>query len=65
MNWYMILGLSTFNALKIPKNRVIHEVIHVIHKNTSFFERIKIQKNEQLFCEDIINFAKNRKKTKK
>ena len=56
--------LSTIQNPKSPKNGVIHEVIHVIHKNVSIFHTFQTGKNEQLFCEDVINFAKNGKNLK-
>ena len=60
----MIVKLSTLKSPQSPKNRVIHRLIHVIHKKQVFFEAEKSAKNEQLFCEEIINFAKIRKNIK-
>lgn len=60
----MICRLSTFEMPESPKNRVMHGVIHVIHKKHRVLKWIKRDKNEQLFCEDMINFAKNRKNSK-
>ena len=37
----------------------MHGVIHVIHKKHRVLKWIKRDKNEQLFCEDMINFIKN------
>lgn len=54
--------LSTILGRKKPKNRVIHEVMHVIHEKRALFCGGKSFKNEQLFCEDVINFGKKREK---
>ena len=35
----------------------MHGVIHVIHKKSGCFQWEKREKKEQLFCEEIINFA--------
>ena len=42
----------------------MHGVIHVIHKNVYIFHAFQTVKNEQPFCEDVINFAKIGKKMK-
>ena len=60
----VIAKLSTLKRRQSPKNRVMHGLIHVIHKKRGDFEEEKSMKNEQLFCEDIINFAQIRKKMK-
>lgn len=31
-------NLSTINDLEMPKNRVMHEVIHVIHRKRAVFD---------------------------
>lgn len=65
MKGVMIQKLSTFESLQSPKNRVIHGVIHVIHKKWGCSGGWKSTKKEQLFCEDIINFARKWKNTRK
>lgn len=54
----MCLKLSTIPIPKSLKNRVIHEVIHVIHKKPPLFHSFEMEKSEQPFCEDFINFDK-------
>ena len=57
----VILKLSTLEGSQSPKNGVIHEVIHVIHKKCGIFGTIERIKKEQVFCEHIIKFAQNGK----
>ena len=57
MKMGVVEKLSTLKSPESPKNRVMHGVIHVIHRKTHVFRAEKSTKNEQLFCEDIINFA--------
>lgn len=47
-------NLSTILGIKKGKKRVIHEVIHIIHKKVENFMGLHSWKKERAFCEEII-----------
>lgn len=46
--------LSTIRNQKMPKNRVIHEVMHIIHKKVDNLCGLHSEKKERAFCIQII-----------
>ena len=49
--------LSTIRNQKMPKNRVIHEVIHIIHRKVGKKSGLHSKIIECLFCEEIIKLS--------
>lgn len=50
-----------FNCKKAPKIELYTKLFTLSTKNGAIFELKKTGKKEQLFCEEVINFPKNRK----
>ena len=62
------MWIKSYPHQKSPKNqkkRVIHQVIHVIHRKKGEKIGLHSKKNEYMFCEEIIKLIEIHEKKKK